>query len=75
MAEQMDSCLQAEDLTAADLRSLGKDEVAYVRSYEVKGRLAFVLHAADGTALSVQRDEAGAEYSARAQALEIISVH
>lgn len=62
-------------LTAADLRLLGKDEVAYVREYEVKGAPAFVLHAADGTAIAVQKDASAARLSARSQELELVSVH
>jgi hypothetical protein len=62
-------------LTTADLRVLGKNEVAYVREYEVKGQMAFVLHAADGTALAVQKDVTAARVSARNQDLEIVSIH
>jgi hypothetical protein len=58
-----------------DLRVLGKGAYAYVRSYEVKGRTAFVLHAADGTAISVQKDEGAAVLSARNQDLEIVLLH
>lgn len=62
-------------LTPSDLRGLGRDAVAYVRAYEVKGQQAFVLHAADGTALAVQKDELAAHLSARTHALEIVSIH
>lgn len=62
-------------LTSADLKGLGKNEVAYIREYEVKGRPAFVLHAADGIAISVQKDADSVHNSARNQHLEIVSVH
>jgi hypothetical protein len=62
-------------LTPSDLRMLGKNQVAYVREYEVKGQLAFVLHGADGTALAVQKDAAAVWHSAQSNDLEIVAVH
>jgi hypothetical protein len=62
-------------MTLSDLRDLGKDEVGYVRRHLLEGQAAFVLHAADGTALAVQRDIASARLSARVQSLELVSVH
>jgi len=47
----------------------------YIRRYQVNDQPAFVLHAADGAALAVQRDAAGATMSAHQQDLEIVSVH
>ena len=62
-------------MTPADLMKLGLDEVGYVRQYRVKGKPAWVLHAADGTALAVQMTPAAAVQSARQHDLDIISVH
>jgi hypothetical protein len=62
-------------LTSADLKDLGKGACAYVRKYEVNGQEAFVLYAADGAAICVQRTARGALEAAREQSLSLISVH
>ncbi len=62
-------------LTLSDFKTLGRNEFAYVRQYQVNGQHAFVLHAADGTALAVQKEAANAILSAQTQNLEIVSVH
>jgi hypothetical protein len=62
-------------LTPADLMALGVDEFAYVRRYLVNGQTAFVLHSADGAAITVQKDSDAAYFSAEQQNLEILSVH
>lgn len=59
-----------------DLRKLGLEEVAYVKSYLVQGKQpAWVLHAADGTALAVQKTPEAARDSARHQNLALVSLH
>jgi len=62
-------------LSSADLRALGRDEVGYVRKYDMKSHIAFVLHAADGTAVAVQKNEDAAYMSAQQHGLELVSVH
>ena len=62
-------------ISSADLKTLGKGEVAYIRKYRMKGEPAFVLHAADGTAISVQKDVTGARITAQQQDLDIVPVH
>ncbi len=62
-------------MSEQEFRALGVDEVAYIKSYRVEGGLAWVVHAADGTALAVQKDVAGAIYSAEAQDLGVAAVH
>lgn len=62
-------------LTPSDLRALGKNELAYVRRYHVKGQVAYVLHAADGSAIGVRKDAAAARLCAREQDLELVSLH
>jgi hypothetical protein len=58
-----------------DLRELGLEEVGYVKKYKVNGKPAFVLHAADGTALAVQGDADAAVASARHHEIDLVSVH
>lgn len=62
-------------MTQADLKKLGLEEVGYVKQYQVNGKPAWVLHAADGTALAVQADSGAAQSSARHHELDLVSVH
>ena len=58
-----------------DLRELGLEEVGYVKKYKVNGKPAWVLHAADGTALAVQGNADAALASARQHEIDLVSVH
>ncbi len=62
-------------MTQNDLRELGLEEVGYVRQYSVKGKPAWVLHAADGTALAVQENMPALQASMQHHDLDIVSVH
>ncbi|MCC7036605.1 MAG: DUF1150 family protein [Alphaproteobacteria bacterium] len=62
-------------MTQSDLKKLGLEEVGYVKQYQVNGKPAWVLHAADGTALAVQGDSNAALSSARHHELDLVSVH
>jgi hypothetical protein len=62
-------------MTQGDLRKLGLEEVGYIKKYQTRGEIAFVLHAADGTALAVQNDAEAARISADHQSIDIVSVH
>lgn len=62
-------------MTQNDLRALGLDEVGYVKAYKVNGKPAWVLHAADGTALAVQGNRNAARESALHKELNLVSVH
>lgn len=42
-----------KDLTSQDFLNFGIQEIAYIRPMVVDNKDAFVIHAADGTALSV----------------------
>lgn len=61
--------------TQADLRQLGLNEVGYIKRYEMRGKPAYVLHAADGTAISVQDNADAAGVSALHQEIDLVSVH
>jgi hypothetical protein len=65
----------AMGMTQNDLRDLGLEEVGYVRQYTVKGKLAWVLHAADGTALAVQDTPVSLRLSAQQHELDILPLH
>ena len=62
-------------LSEQELKVLGLDEVAYIRQYRVRDEIAWVLHAADGTAIAVQKNPHAALDSARAQDLSLATVH
>lgn len=62
-------------MSQTDLRNLGMSEVGYVKKYSIDGEPAYVLHAADGTALAVQKDADAARVSAQYQDLDLVSVH
>lgn len=58
-----------------EFKALGMDQVAYIKAYRVKDKLAWVVHAADGTAIAVQNDADAALNSAHAQDLGIATLH
>ena len=62
-------------MSQLDFKNLGRDDVAYVKKYIVNGKDAFVLHAADGTALAVQNTPDAALTSADHHDLDVIAVH
>lgn len=62
-------------MTQADLRALGLEEVGYVKQYEINGKNAWVLHAADGTALAVQGNAKAALGAARNHDLDLVALH
>lgn len=62
-------------MTQADLKALGLEEVGYVKEYQINGKNAWVLHAADGTALAVQGNAKAAAGAARNHDLDLVSVH
>lgn len=62
-------------MTDQEFKAFGLDEVAYIKAYPVKDGTAWVVHAADGTALAVQKDASAAVDSAHAQDLGVATVH
>jgi hypothetical protein len=58
-----------------EFKHLGLDEVGYIKPYRVSDGIAWVLHAADGAAIAVQKDAAGAVHSAQAQDLALATLH
>lgn len=62
-------------MTEQDLRKLGLDEVGYVKKYSLNGKIAWVLHAADGTALAVQNNRDAARQTAEYKDISLVAVH
>ncbi len=58
-----------------EFKDLGMDQVAYIKPYRVKDKIAWVLHAADGTAIAVQNNADAALDSAQEQDLGIATLH
>ena len=62
-------------MSQSELKELGMGDIAYVRQLIVNGRPAFVLHAADGTALAVQGSAPAVEQNAYDQDLGLVTLH
>lgn len=62
-------------LSSQDLLSFGVHEVAYVKPISIKGKRAFAVHAADGTALHVAEDESSALMAIFLGDLDAVSLH
>ncbi len=62
-------------MSEGDLKGLGVGDVAYIKSYDIKGRIAFVLHAADGSTIDVEDTETEAVRSAYQNDLNVVAVH
>lgn len=77
MAERQD--LSVEDflsnVSKSDLKTLGLGDVAYLRHHVIRGHRIFVLHAADGSALTVRDNENLVREDAGSQGLDLITVH
>lgn len=77
MAERQ--ALSAEDffstISKNDLKGIGLGDVAYLRRYVISGHQVFVLHAADGSALSVEDNESILKQDAGLQELSLVTVH
>ena len=71
--ESIDEALKA--LTQKDFLKLGLNEVAYIKEEIVNGKMAFVIHAADGTPLSAMDNEDIAHDALSFNDLESVTVH
>ena len=58
-----------------DFRALGLAQLAYVKAIKADGRIAYSVHAADGTEIAVMADRAIACAAVRQHDLEPLSVH
>lgn len=62
-------------LSAVDFVALGLRQIAYVKAVALPDRMAFVVHAADGTPLSVHDDAPDAFMTARHNDLQPVTLH
>lgn len=62
-------------ISPRDLAALGLSHVAYVKAVTVEGRVAYSIHAADGTEMAVMADRDVAMSAIRVHNLEPMSVH
>ena len=62
-------------LAARDFRTLGLEQLAYVKPVTVDGEAAFAVYAADGTEIAVMADREIACAAVRQHDLEPLSVH
>lgn len=71
---QIDTSEGLKSLSAQDFLNFGLQQVAYIRPIKVDSRDAYVLHAADGTALSVMDTLGTAQELARHNDLEPVTI-
>jgi hypothetical protein len=64
-----------KNISQRDLLNFGVREVAYIRSINLPDRMAYAIHAADGTPLSVMDTIDQAMVALRNNDLERVSVH
>jgi hypothetical protein len=63
-------------ISARDFMALGMRQIAYVKPVSAPdGSIAFVVHAADGTPLSVHGDAPDAVMTARSNDLQTVTLH
>jgi hypothetical protein len=62
-------------LTAEQLSTLGRSQIAYVRPVVINGMAGFAIHAADGTPMAVANDRATAMAAIVQHEMMPFSVH
>jgi len=62
-------------MSTQELAFFGIQDIAYVRRVEIKGTVAYAIHAADGTQIAVLADRSVAYATVRQHDLEPVSVH
>jgi hypothetical protein len=71
----LDRSAAVRRMTAEQLRHLGTDQVAYLKSGICDGEMRFVLYGANGQPFAVADDVDAAVDTAAAQGLNFIAVH
>ncbi|HUA56382.1 MAG TPA: DUF1150 family protein [Candidatus Sulfotelmatobacter sp.] len=71
----MDVIEKLRTLSPADFATLGMSDLAYVKSVLVDGRIAYAIHAADGTNMAVVDDRGLAVAAIRQHDLEAVALH
>ncbi len=62
-------------ISQQDLQSLGLNNIGYIRAARIRGEQAYVLHAADGTAIAVRGDDAELIAIAAEQSIGLAPLH
>ena len=62
-------------LSPTDFATLGMSDIAYVKPVTLDNRIAFAIHAADGTQMAVVNDRELALAAVRQHDLEALDVH
>jgi len=79
--EENENCTTSEKrfialaMSENDLRNLGVGNIAYVKTYDLNGKKAYILHAADGSAIDVQINENSAIKNAHYNELNLVPLH
>ncbi len=66
---------QLKNISQQDFLNFGVQYVAYIRQIRIEDKVAFAIHAADGTPLSVMDSAASAAVVVRHNDLEPATVH
>lgn len=70
-----DASSYLRSLSPHDFMALGVRQIAYVKPIRVDNNIAFVVHAADGTPLSVHEDASGAITTVRNNEMHPVTLH
>lgn len=70
-----DTSSYLRSLSPHDFMALGIRQIAYVKPIKLDDTVAFVVHAADGTPLSVHEDADGALLTVRSNELHAVTLH
>lgn len=74
--ENNSTYIRLRGLSAGDFMALGVRQIAYVKPVNAPdGSVAFVVHAADGTPLSVHEDIPAAIMTAHSNDLQTVTLH
>ena len=73
--EQVNASEILKNLTSRDFLTLGIHNVAYVKPVMVENKMAYAIHAADGTPLSVMGDMSAAVGLIINNELEPVTLH
>jgi hypothetical protein len=73
--EPMTIVEKLRSLSPTDFATLGMSDLAYVKPVLVDGRIAYAIHAADGTSMAVVNERALALAAIRQHDLEAVDVH
>ena len=71
----MDWLETIRDISTRDFENLGVEDIAFVKPVLSEGKIAYSIHAADGTEMGIVQDREVAFAAVRQHNLEPLSVH